>query len=109
MEVELIQDVNVIQVEGDLTITNAEVFKDDFLKIRGTRYLFDLSKLTMLDSTGLGAIVFCQRHVKENNASLAICGLNGKSKLVFDITRAHQIFDIFETRSAALEFLTHSN
>lgn len=91
--------VQIIEVKGRLTADCAENYKQTLTDIitKNNRLVIDLAKLEYIDSTGLGAMVYILQQTLDNGGKLKIARLQGKSRIVFDITKAYKIFDIFDT------------
>jgi len=94
----------VIEISGRLNAVNVHLLKKEFQKFcpEENCFVFDLSPLEYLDSTGLGGIVSCLKAASDNSGDVKIACLQNKTKMVFEITRAYKIFDIFEDLDSAL-------
>ncbi len=105
VDIEYLDGVGVVRFDGRLDATNARDFKETFMKWnrKSNHFVFDFTKLEFIDSTGLGAIVSCLKSVRESKKELRLAGLRPKVNLVFEITQAHRIFDIYDDTNAALE------
>jgi len=98
-------EVCVIAIDGRLDVTNAEQFKNllnELLNSDANEFVFDLSKLDFVDSTGLGAIVYCYKLVAEKEGEIKISSLTAKPRMMFEITRAYRIFDIYDNVDTAI-------
>jgi len=95
----------VITISGRLDASNVERVKKQFPEWLATnnRIVMDLSAMDFLDSTGLGGIVACLKYAVEADGNLKIACLQDKPRMVFEITRAYKIFDIFDDVDAAVE------
>ena len=69
------------------------------------RCIFDLSKLEMLDSSGVGSIVTCLHKVKKLDGNLCLAAAHGKVATVIAITRLDLVFKIYPSVEAALQAL----
>ncbi|MDD3885510.1 MAG: STAS domain-containing protein [Victivallaceae bacterium] len=94
----------VIAISGRLDAEHAERLKTEFRKVvdQNPKIVFDLSGMDYLDSTGLGAIVFCLKSCNEHNGKLKLACLADKPRMIFEITRAYRIFDIYDDLDQAL-------
>lgn len=99
--------VLVVEVCGRLTADCSEEFKHKLLEkiTENKRLVLDLSKLEYIDSTGLGAIVFILQKNSDNDGEMKLARLQGKPRIVFDITKAYKIFDIYDTVEEAIAAL----
>ncbi len=98
----------VVRLHGPLTAASADAFRDRFIRwledAAVVRHIvIDLAAAEFLDSAGLGALVALLKRVTERGGDLKLAGMPKKVRMIFEITRAHRIFEIFETVEEALE------
>ncbi len=65
--------------------------------------VLDMSAVTFVDSSGLGALVACLRTVTAREGDLKLSGLSPQLKSVFELTRLHRLFEIYATSREAAE------
>ncbi|MFA7059820.1 MAG: STAS domain-containing protein [Pedobacter sp.] len=71
---------------------------------QGTKdILLDLKEVRFIDSSGLGVLVSGFKNASTRQGSLRLCGLQTQVKSMFELTRLHRVFDIFQTVDEALE------
>jgi anti-sigma B factor antagonist len=96
----------ILRVSGRLDASNCGDLKKlfDALCARGgtVKYVFDLESMDFIDSAGLGAIVACLKKATDAKGDIKIANLKPKPRMVFEITRAYKIFDIFDNAETAL-------
>jgi anti-sigma B factor antagonist len=105
LTVEKIGDVAVVQVHGEhLDASVADEFRRDMTPLieADPRMVLDMSRMQFLDSAGLGALLSCLRRLSAEEGDLKLCGLTRPVRSVFEISRMHRIFDIYDTRDEAL-------
>ncbi len=97
-------DIVVIEISGRLNAVNVHLLQNKFQEFcpEENSFVFDLASLEYLDSTGLGGVVACLKTATDNDGDVKIACLQNKTKMVFEITRAYKIFDIFEDVDSAL-------
>ncbi len=97
-------NVVVLEIIGRLSAENVETLRSAFMELFNTKrhFVFDLAQLEYLDSTGLGAIVFCLKSCKEFQGTLKLANLKDKPRMIFEITKAHRIFDIYDDVATAI-------
>lgn len=102
-----VNNVPVVEVVGRLTADCADQYKQTLTDViaQNNRIVVDLEKLEYIDSTGLGAMVFILQRNFDNGGDIKIAKLQGKARIVFDITKAYKIFDIFDTVEEAVAAL----
>jgi anti-sigma B factor antagonist len=96
--------IAIIELEGRLDAGAAPKLKNKFreLSVKQHNFVFDLKKMEYVDSTGLGCIVACLKTVSEQNGDVKLACLQDKPRIIFEITRAYKIFDIFDDLDAAV-------
>ena len=65
--------------------------------------VLDLSALTFVDSSGLGALLSCLRQVSGTGGDLKLCALTTQVRAVFQLVRMHRLFDIYNTQAEAIQ------
>ena len=95
---ELTEEGNVLKVviEGRFVATTAPNLRDELIaKIKdGTNVLFNLGKMTHIDSSGLGVLVQVLQKVKSCGGKVVLAALQSGPKVVFEITKVNRVFDI---------------
>lgn len=67
------------------------------------RFVIDLSGLSFVESSGLGALVNAYKFCQANNAKIAFCCLQSYVQKLFEITKLHQILNVCPTADEAVE------
>ncbi len=65
-------------------------------------FIFDLTGMDFIDSTGLGTIVGCLKSAIESGGNVKLANLQKEPRMIFSITRAHHIFDVFDDLESAI-------
>ena len=88
-----------ISVEGRLVAAYSEDFKEEIMaKLeQKPNVLFDLSRMTHIDSSGLGALVQILQKTKSLGGTTRLACLQPHPKIVFDITKVFRVFEIYDT------------
>lgn len=100
------RDVLGIRLEGELDANNVGALNEFFDNgpARGkSRFVFDLSRLDYIDSSGLGAFVKRLKAARQVGGDLKIAAPAGDVRKVFELTRLDRVFDIRETPEEARE------
>ena len=103
--------VGICKVETPLTAAVADSFRDAALSWMKedadmTKYILDLEPVTIMDSAGLGSIMAVLKWVSESGGKLVLANLQKKPRMVFELTRATKVFDIYATVDEAVAALT---
>jgi anti-sigma B factor antagonist len=86
-----------------------ELAMDQLLSDGQTKVVLDLSKLTKLDSGGLGKIVNCFSRVKTAGGALCLAGSNGMIDGVLKLAHADRFLKCYPTAREAAESFSDSS
>lgn len=100
--------VQVIACDGDLALgrgDDALVAACDEALSEGTAWIvLDLSRVTYLDSAGVGAIVECSKHAADRSAGIRLVAiLDGSVRRVLAVTHLDRAFDVFGSLQRAVQ------
>jgi anti-sigma B factor antagonist len=105
-------DIAVLEMAGRICLGSAsqqvewslaELLKQDQKKI-----VFDLSGVTVLDSTGVGIIVMCHAKVKRAGGDLHIAGANGMVAETLKMTNVDKIIPFYPSLAEAVRNFRHA-
>lgn len=92
---------SIISVEEErVDAHNAEVLKQHLASVfagGAKKVVVNLAAVRFIDSSGLGALVSGFKNASTQQASLRLCGLHTQVRSMFELTRLHRVFDIYET------------
>lgn len=94
---------HVIAVRGDVDAASASAFRKRVISglDRPEPLILDLTEVTYMDSTAVGALFAARKQIGVSNGRCAIvCG--GEIRRMFDFTGLDLIFDVVESRAEAL-------
>ena len=105
--VETIQPgIAVLRHEGELTSATSPVFSlqlGEALAAQHRLIVVDMSAASFVDSSGLGALIAGLKQARAVGIRLVLAGLQEQAALIFRVTTAHKLFEIFPSVEAALE------
>jgi stage II sporulation protein AA (anti-sigma F factor antagonist) len=97
----------VVRVAGELDLHTAEEFRrtvDAWWSEAGTRrLLLNLSRVTFLDSTGLGAVLGRLRRAQETRREMALVPPPGVARSLLDTAALGRILPVYRSERDALE------
>ena len=70
-----------------------------------TKMVLDLSRMSHIDSSGLGMLVKLLHRATDKGGVVKIACLQSHPRIVFDITKAYRVFEIYDSVDAALKSL----
>lgn len=98
--------VLVVRLEGvdSLVASNSADFRERFDACIGeaNRIALHLGNLTFMDSSGIGALVGAFKKLSKREGELRLIGLTPTVKSLFEITRLHRVFEIYDTEDKAV-------
>jgi anti-anti-sigma factor len=109
---ELKPGIIVLELSGPLQMgvecKQLELALDQLIRDNHTRVVLDLSKLTKLDSGGLGKLVNCFSRIKTAGGALCLAGTTGMIDGVLKLAHADQFLKAYPTASEAAESFSDS-
>ena len=90
--------VNVIAFHQDsLDAGNVNAFREAIAPALQTSetLMLDMSMLSFVDSSGLGALLSCLRSMNEKNGNLKLFGITKPVLALFELVRMHRLFSIY--------------
>ena len=91
--------------EERLDAHNSGEFRDTILgmlEAGGQQVVVDLSGVSFIDSSGLGALLSGYKNATLRSGSFVLAGLQPRVRSMFELTRLHRVFEIFPTVEEAL-------
>jgi anti-anti-sigma factor len=103
------EGVSVLQFrkQAELTHSAKELaeLRREVLEQSDSRVIIDLSRVTRIDSAGLGQLMSCYSHLVRNNGSLKVLNATPEVKKVLDMTGISTLISAFnDEREAVLSF-----
>ena len=103
---ELLDDIAVIDLKGEVDLYTAPDFKQHLLKqieAGVLKIVVDFSETTFIDSTTLGVLVGGVKRLRPVGGQLLLVCSDRNIIKIFEITGLHRVFEIHGTREEALE------
>ena len=90
----------VVDVGGELDLYTAPSFRESVLEAAGDtdppRVIVDFRGLGFIDSSGLGAIVACLKHLRERGGDLALAAPEGSGlRRLLDLTGLDRVLTLY--------------
>lgn len=70
-----------------------------------SKFVIDLSQVALVDSGGLGGLVSILKATNASDAQLIIFGLQKPVRVMFELTRMHKLFEIYNDLDECLSIL----
>ena len=99
--------IGVVRVNGALTAATVDPFREQLSEWQDRErevinFVVDLAKVDFMDSAGLGALIASLKRITERGGDMKLAALQKKPRMVFEITRAHKVFEIYNSVEDAL-------
>ncbi len=101
---ETINHVAVLSLEGRLDASSARDIKEKVSSLsreNRVNLVIDMAGVVFIDSSGLGSLVSSLRTVNKLGGDIKISALQDQVRAVFELTRLHRIFGIYDDSTAA--------
>ncbi len=101
-------EATLVEVEGEIDLHSAPGFKEALLHLGEplpTRVALDMSGVSFLDSTGIGALVGVLKKTRERGGQIAFFGAQPRVKRVFEIAGLWKALPFHGSRDGALAAL----
>jgi anti-sigma B factor antagonist len=99
-----LEDVEILTLKGNLDALTAPELRptiDELVASRKIKVVFNLGELTLIDSSGVGAIVSLFKRVRMLGGDVKIACLANQPKEIFRLLRLDRAFDLFESVAEA--------
>mgnify|MGYP001313734977 CR=1 FL=1 len=100
------QDITILNPEGKITLGDGDQELGEAvrtaLEAGARKMIINFSKVSYLDSSGVGELVGCYTSIKNKGGELRICGLNTRIFGLIKMTSLHSVFEVKDTEDEAL-------
>ncbi|HOO74232.1 MAG TPA: STAS domain-containing protein [Tepiditoga sp.] len=91
---EILDEKKVVFLDGEIDMSNVESIKKEILAIENKDISLDFSKLSYIDSSGIGMLISLHKTSLVNGGSLEIRNVDSKIKNLFEIVGLNRILNI---------------
>ena len=99
-------DIMVLALEGKICLGNSakelEWAVAELQKANEKKVIFDLTGVTMMDSTGIGIVAMCSGKMKKAGGELRVAGATGVVEDVLKLTHMESIVNLHATTEEAV-------
>jgi anti-sigma B factor antagonist len=99
---EVAEDVTILEAYGRLDSTTAKEFGDRFIALvqaGRNAIVVDLKNIAYISSAGFRALLIANRATAAKQGKLALCGVTGEVKRMFEIGSLTELFLICQTQT----------
>jgi anti-sigma B factor antagonist len=102
----VVDGVDVVAMEGRIVLgeesTALREKVKSLLAAGKKKIVLNMSNVTYIDSSGLGALVASHTSAKSQGASLKLSHLGAKFQEILQVTKLVTVFDVYPTEAAAI-------
>lgn len=106
LSIKMVNDVTIIGFvdETNLDSNNSNEFLGKVAQHieNNNKVVIDLSGVAFLDSSGIGCLVTIWRNATRNDGDLRLTGIKPAVRTIFEITRLHRVFEIYDDEDVAV-------
>lgn len=97
--------VGLVKMYGRLDGSNKTEFEKSFITFlkEYNKFVFDCTELEFVDSSGLGTFIKSLEKASKQGGDIYIANLQAKPRLLFEITKAHKLFEVYDDPQSAIE------
>lgn len=108
METKLSQEngATVLEPSGEIDLHSSPQLREilqGLIRKKTAALVVDLSGVSYMDSSALATLIEYLRDSASHSGKLALCTLQPRVKVVFELVRLNELFKIFATREEAFE------
>ena len=102
-----VDGVSVLTLDGRIVLGEETVALRE--KVKGLlgegkkKLVLDLKNVTLIDSSGLGALVSAHSSAKSGGATLRLCNLGSKTNQLLQITKLVTVFEVSDSEAEAVK------
>ena len=100
-------DVSVVDLSGKITIGEGDVVLRETVETLLTegrsKIVLNLSRISYMDSAGIGELVACYKRSREKGGQLKLLNPSGKVYDLLQLTKLEEIFETFRDEGEAIQ------
>lgn len=100
-----IDDVRILELSGRFDTSTADSvlqWIDTMTETPPAKIVINMTQVSFVDSTGLSTLVQGTKQSRKQNGDLYICGLQQPVRIIFELTRLDNYFEIFSVEDDAV-------
>lgn len=105
-------DIQILALSGRFDVTTAPPVREwieEAVSKERPQLVINLEEVEFMDSTGLSTLVHGMKQSREMDGDLHLCNLQQPVRIIFELTRLAQWFEIFINEEEAIAAFSESN
>jgi anti-sigma B factor antagonist len=98
--------VTILALSGSFNRSSAAVVRQwltEATLVAPANVVVNLSKVNLIDSTGLATLIYGLKQARLLNGDLRVCGLQPPIRMLFELTRMDKVFEIYLSEEDAIQ------
>ena len=94
----------IVDLAGEIDVSSVPRIRDslrDLTRTVSPQILVNLSRVTYIDSSGLGILMAARKDTLQGGGRFVLCGMSTDVRTVFDLTRLDKFFEIYDDEGRA--------
>jgi anti-sigma B factor antagonist len=104
-----IGNLNILAICGSLdrnTVGPIRAWIEKQMDCKPACAIINLKEVSYMDSSGLAALVAGLNQARKHNGDVWLCSMPNQIRILFELTRLDQVFEIYPTEAAAVQMFT---
>ena len=97
-------DIVIVDLQGRMAMGEVDEFRTKWAEAMATgskELIINLSRVTMMDSSGIGTMIRCHSAVSAVGGTIRVVGANSTVRQAFKVTRLDKVFHFYDDEAAA--------
>jgi anti-sigma B factor antagonist len=109
LQTRTIAEIKILEIKGrfdTLSAPGVQTWLEDATRYRPAQVVVNLAGVDFVDSTALATLVSGMKRSRQVDGDLRLCGLRAPVRMIFELTRLDQAFEIFTLEEEAIAAFT---
>ena len=98
---------DIVELPERLSMAQASSIREglhELVEQGHSNLILDLAKVNFMDSSGLSVLLSARKSVTQKNGQVVLLSPSAEARLLIELTRLNEVFDIFIDKEAAIDF-----
>lgn len=99
------REIDILEFEGEIVFEKSNQLKEQAKKMLNdreiTRLIVDLSRVSFIDSSGVGMLISLFKNIRERGGRMVLTSSSENVNKVLDLTRLDQIMEVYDNIEGA--------
>lgn len=100
------REIDILEFEGEVVFEKSNQLKEQAKKMLNdreiTRLIVDLSRVSFIDSSGVGMLISLFKNIRERGGRMVLTSSSENVNKVLDLTRLDQIMEVYDNIEGAV-------